>query len=79
MVTFKRHLAWQGMGGTAKTGIIGPEGHLDHIQHGFGDLHVPFLIKFWAAFLIDMAMDAILLVVPTIRFTLVRIPRSSVQ
>ena len=39
---------------------------------------LPLQISFCAAFFTDMQIGALLFVVPTIRFTLVRIPRSSV-
>ena len=41
-------------------------------------LTLPLWINPWAAFLTDMQIGALLLVVPTIRLTLVRMPRSSV-
>ena len=53
----QRHLAGQGVGGTAKAGVISAESHLNHIEHGFGD-DCAFLDQALAAFLIDMLIGA---------------------
>ena len=77
-VISQRHLAGQRVRGAAEARVVGAEGHLDHVEHAFLDLACRRSSRPSAAFLSDIEMAALLLVVPTIRLTAVTMPFSSV-
>jgi len=77
-----RTVIWSGISPAAcacaaEARIVGAEGHLDHVERAFLDL-LAAVSRPSAAFLSDIEMAALLLVVPTIRLTAVTMPLSSV-